>query len=261
MMKNLLVLLLAVVALTAPVFAESCGEADPNIVITVTANGNNLDVTFSDAEAVPVGVSFQLDITGAALADPNLSTIDGAFNTPIDWAFDNQGDPNNFTNGTQTPVALQGAPGVAPIGSTSFSVSAGALGTDPNIAGAIATIALDGAVGGVTLSPDCTRGGVVAADGVEMDVTFVFDPGTPVCPTCPGDATGDGVVNVFDLSNLSLFLQTNGLPPFYNVPVTTNAEACRDRTGDGVVNVFDLSNLSLFLQTNGLPPFYNVPCP
>ncbi len=258
-MKKLFFFVFGIVAFCQLVQAESCGEADPNIIITATASGNAIVLTYSGAEAIPVGMSFEMNIVGATLADPNLSTLDGEFNTPIDWGFDNQGDPNNFTNGTKTPVALQGAPGVAPLGSTSFAVSAGALGTDPNTAGAIATIVLDGPATAAGLGTDCTRGGVVAAEGVEFNVTFVEDFG-PSCQTCLGDATGDGVINVFDLSNLSLFLQINGVPPFYNVPVVTNADACRDVTGDGVINVFDLSNLTVLLQTNGQPPFYNSDC-
>ncbi len=258
------ILSLSIFSVSQFTFAESCGEADPNIIIIITQNGNNLEVTFSDAEESPVGVSFEMVVGGATLADPNLSTIDGDFNTPIDWAFDNQDDPNNFANGSQTPVAQIGAPGVAALGSNNFSVSAGALGADTGISGAIATIVLNGPASSVALSPDCTRGGVVTENGVEMDVEFVFAPCLGICPTCPGDCNGDGITNVFDLSCFAVLLQTYGLPPFYNInynPCDDPGDICIDLNQDNVINVFDLSQFSLLLQTNGLPPFYNVVCP
>ncbi len=104
-------------------------------------------------------------------------------------------------------------------------------------------------------------GGVDGPVGIEefsKDLAFELLTELPQGCDCLGDLTGDGIVNVFDLSALSLYLQTNGVAPFYAVPAGPGD--CCDLNGDGVCNVFDLSILALYLQNNGAPPFYTAPC-
>ncbi len=63
----------------------------------------------------------------------------------------------------------------------------------------------------------------------------------------PGDATGDGLINIFDVTHLIGFLYLQGLPP--QIWLKTG-----DVNNDGLVNIFDVTYLISFLYLNGPAP-------
>jgi hypothetical protein len=61
-----------------------------------------------------------------------------------------------------------------------------------------------------------------------------------------GDANGDEIVNIFDITRIISFLYLDGPPP-------VNLDMC-DVNHDGTVNIFDITYIISFLYLDGPPP-------
>jgi hypothetical protein len=61
-----------------------------------------------------------------------------------------------------------------------------------------------------------------------------------------GDADGDRIVNIFDVTYLIDYLYFDGPPP-------VNLQTCNVNSDD-VVNIFDITYLIVYLYLNGSPP-------
>jgi outer membrane protein assembly factor BamB len=61
-----------------------------------------------------------------------------------------------------------------------------------------------------------------------------------------GDANGDRIINIFDITHIIAYLYLSGPPP-------VNLQTC-DVNSDGVVNIFDITYLVAYLYLAGSPP-------
>jgi hypothetical protein len=80
-------------------------------------------------------------------------------------------------------------------------------------------------------------------DGSRCDVGAVpFEPVIYIC----GDADGNGVVNILDITRLINYLYKDGEPP--------DPPEAGDANGNGIVNILDITHLINFLYKDGPPP-------
>jgi len=178
-----LLCLLAILALTAPLFAGS-------IVLTLNNNGNGTCTIGYESYTgtKPVGVALEFDAgSGETVSAQNLGLYDGPaadsfFDVFIDYA---AGNPAAYLAGatpatgawlgTAQPLAVPGtSAGQATLPRQDVSICMGSLvGTAPASVAALATLTIggDGATTTAILDLDTNRGGIVDADGNAMTVT------------------------------------------------------------------------------------------
>lgn len=250
--------ILAVLALTAPVFAGS-------VDLTIDGSGN---VVLSNIVGdPPVGLALKVDAGAGAGSESvaGVSSYGSFFDVFIDYAHDNSG---SYAIGDGHPVAKDGSAGVpasvvdnggqVDLSEAIIVLSMGELDNansspDPVT---LAQICLD-AAGDVHLDVDSLRGGVVDTTGAQMAVNFIggvggqiynVGPCGPACWSCPGqalgDATGDGNINLADLFALKAAFGKNTGDVGYN--------PCADFTRDGHINLADLFALKAGFGTTGL---------
>jgi len=254
-MKKIIVIL-AVVALTASCFASS-------VTITATAANKVVTIGYTGATgAVPVGISMQVSRVSG---DGTVSATSYAAGTSVhkvfpDYVYSNPSTVLNATTGEGSippthPIAMIGGPGVPTFPATNYALCMGKLGAAPAASGTLAVITLTCSTNTVlSFGADTSgRGGIVGNDGQPMTVTWPANLTVTCagCATCKGDINGDGRVRTADLGLLIGGLNTYG----------TNFDAalmpCGDMNGDGRVRTADLGLLIGAMNTYGT----NILCP
>lgn len=262
-----LVVLLAVVALTAPVFAGDL------ILDPVDNEDGTLTINYTYTGDAPVGLALIVDSTGDG---ETQSAAGGPFlNVFIDCYNSNPGNlnDNDFSDDGCDPAADPAGPGVATLPAAVVSLSMGELdeNNDAPSPGTLATVDFGGAASGV-ITGDTLRGCVVDVLGAEMTINGVAcdTASVPFSVTdtgggcaCRGDVAlsngappGDGVT--VDLGDFNYFLGQLGAvgAPFVIDPTPANL-LCADVAasngapvigGDGKV---DLGDFNYFLGQLG----------
>tara|TARA_E500000318_G_scaffold12972_2_gene11923 strand:- start:46 stop:462 length:417 start_codon:yes stop_codon:yes gene_type:complete len=137
---------------------------------------------------------------------------------------------NKITSTMLSSIALLATASIAGPSGGSFEITwytIDAGGTNNSTGG---SFALSGTIG----QPDAGA----AMTGGQFSLTGGFWPGVDTGPDCPGDLTGDGLLNFFDVS--AFLTAYNAMDPV------------ADFNNDGLFNFFDVS---AFLQA------YNMGCP
>lgn len=225
MKKSLIALL--VLACVAPAMAVVdfglVNNGDGTATITINTNGD-----------VVRGVGLLVTCTdGAKLADLAPVAVNAAFNTYIDYAFDNSG----YDFGQGHPFADASAAGVAAVDDTTFSVSLGVLdnnGGQAGFNGSDNLITINTGAGHVCIELDTLRGGVVG--DVALTATMPACVDVTAGPACwnyamfgNGDSNGDGAITFTDLNAII----NAWAPNPYN--------ACADFNKDGAITFTDLN--------------------
>ncbi len=245
--------ILAVLALTAPVFAGS---------VDLTIDGSGNIVMSNIVGDPPVGLALVVDAGAGSTSESvaGVSSYGSFFNVYIDYAHDN---PGSYNIGLGHPVAKDGSAGVpasvvdngtdVSLSETVIVLSMGELDNansspDPVT---LAQICLD-AAGDVNLDVDSLRGGVVDSTGAQMTVNglgvYAVSSCAPACWSCPGqalgDASGDGSINFVDLNALK--------QSFFKSTGQVGYNPCADFDRSGTVNFVDLNILKQNFFTTGL---------
>lgn len=251
-MRKVLLSLL-VLALAAPTFAAV------NINIVDNANGTATLVIDTTAGEVVRGVALKVTATEGAKLVSTAATVDAAFNTYIDAAFEMGG---TYDIGLGHPFANVAAAGTAAVDATEFSISMGVLDQAGNQAGFTGTanlITFETGAGNICVELDTLRGGIVGDEAIvsNLDTAAVCAAITVESTICWGDVNGDGVIDLFnDGLAVVLALDGNGYDDIVPVPAEL---AAADMNQDGVIDLFnDALAIILMLDGNG---YDDIVCP
>ena len=274
------VILFAVLALAAPVFAQ----AEPNVYITCSEGSLTTTISYNATDAGVVR-AFSMDLTvdgGATIDAISEYDAEGAApgtTVPIYYSIymssiDFGTDPNNV-DAWGDPVA-SGVDALGGLGTAGITVEMGSLydmdAAEPD------TPPLTGDLFKITVDIPCnltiedtvqkgTRGGIVLEDGSGANLVssgcYLEDLG-PKCWLCDGqdlgNANGDVAINFLDLIALkkAIFTTSAGSP---HGTGQGEYNCCCDFTRDGAVNFLDLIRLKQNIFTSGYAPCADISCP
>ena len=271
---TMLVVALAIPAMAADISLVDNGDDTGTIVLTVTG------------DEVVRGLAIVVQ------ADADITAVTGTaaiFNVFMDAAFTAEAaEAGSYELGGGTPIADPDAAGELALaaGVTKISLCMGILDESEAQGGAVAgtyTVATIATCGGVTITADTLRGGIV---GDDLDAATIAG-GTVVCGggVCVGDIVEDGILGIPDLQALvgllgnSYDLVNPALPflgseyALYPADADYPANAAvynYDQSADGIIGIPDLQAMTADLGNNyhlinpALPFLgseYSFPCP
>ncbi len=283
-MKKLLTLI-AVLALTAPVFAA---QGDPNVLISCTDEGGGIvrvdyEVLVEDGVTPALMRGVALDITVDAGTIDEISDY-ATGSTPADSTMIPTGysvfmgsiqfaaDPN-YVSDFGDPVAPNTDPDALDgLGSMGITVELGSLYAEgdpaPGMSGMLFRLTVTDECD-MTIAANTTRGGCVLEDGSPANVVspgchIIPGPTEPPCWSCPGqpfgDTNGDGNVNFADLINLKKAFNTTSA----GSPHGTDAgeyNCCVDFDHSGAINFAELIKLKQYFNTGPYDTCADISCP
>ena len=276
---KMLITLIAVLALTAPVFAG-------DLTLTATDNGDGtLTVGYSGYTGdAPVGLALIVDSTGDGQTQSAVGSVvpcDSFFDVYIDYYNSNPGaiNDNTFCDDGAHPAADPAAAGVATLPADVVSLSMGELDelNDAPASGTLAVVDFGGAASG-TISGDTLRGCVVDILGNEMTVNggacgalslaFTVTDG-PVC--CRGDVADGlglpGTNTLVDFGDINLVVGTIAPLGFSTTIVAHPELTCGDVANGlglpapiGSHGIIDFGDINYMVGTIA-PLGFSTPCP
>lgn len=254
-MRKVLLSLL-VLALAAPTFAAV------NITVVDNTDGTATLVIDTTSGEVVRGVALKVTATNGAKLVSTAATVNPAFNTFIDSAFELGGA---YAIGDGHPFANVAAAGTAAADATEFSISMGVLDQGGNQAGYTspvggeALITFETGAGNICVELDTLRGGIVGDVAIvsNLDTAAVCADITVEDDICLGDVNGDGVIDLFnDALTVILALDAVGYADINPCPVELLPA---DMNQDGILDLFnDALSLILMLDANG---YADIACP
>jgi hypothetical protein len=245
--------------LVALVFVAS---ASAGVVVTCSASGKDVTISYDRNDATERIRAFALDITV-----DNGATIDSVSGLNPDYdiypgsiVIDGAG---NVTD-VGTPIAdVADAPSDTLGGLTTggVTIEMGSLYASgdpaPPDTGDLLTLTVSGACN-VTITENVIRGGIVLEDpAVPANPSFT---GCAVSDVCKGDATGNGSLNTDDMNDLLVYLFLNG-DDQNNYEAPLGPYPMMDLDGNQVLNTDDMNALLVHLFLNGDDQNnYEAPC-
>jgi len=251
-----LVCLLAVFALTAPVFGTGA--------LTIIGSFDNAAKTATVAYTGndPLGIALVLDCgaSGATFTGYVAASADSFFDVFIDYAYSNP----PYALGTGNPVANPNAAGVLALPAAKVSLCLGHLqgpASTTKILAKLHVASIPAGGGSITVTADTLRGSAVDAAGA-MTISGLPLTINLAVPVCLGDINGDGTRSGADILAINTLINQFGSGKPKAVPSSDpHYTAAGDYNSDGVISGADILAINTLINTSGSGKPKNVPCP
>jgi len=249
-----LVCLLAVLALTAPVFGTGA--------ITITGSFNNTTkvATIAYTGNDPLGIALVADLGAGGAKFTACAGTDSFFDVFIDYAYSNP----PYALGTGNPVANPNAAGVLALPAAKISLCMGHLQGPASTTKVLANLtvgSIPAGGGSILVTADTLRGSAVDAAGA-MTISGLPLTINLAGPVCLGDINGDGTRSGADILAINSLINQFGSGKPKSVPSSDpHYTAAGDYNSDGVISGADILALNTLINTSGSGKPKNVPCP
>ena len=255
------IIMLAVVAMAAPTFAD--------VIFTGDGSTGSLVISYTTTDGdLPRGIGLKCEVLAGDTVDVDAAgtTTDAAFNTNIDYAFSKYLAAETYAIGDGNPLADPDGPGVLDptTGVSVFSLCMGVLdqsgnqGAGPATAASLVSVPVSNCSSAsvtIRISEDDLRGGVVgSALTTNLPIDVVVS--CAACTTCQGDLDNDNVVGLSDF--MAYFNVLNPVAFADILPGDAGWHDCGDVDGDNVIGLSDF--MAMFNKLNPVA-FADIPCP